>query len=136
MYRPLRQRIGPQHRRGFPPQARRSEQWNVDSFWDLDRSTPAQPNRQDRPGPSTAPIRQDQNTPIPMEGGEIDSETDDDPSVLEVPAVNWTRYVRVKSVRYAKMGHAPKLTAREEKNSELEQAVRESEKKIKRFYNC
>ena len=33
----LRQRIGPQHSGGFQPQTRRSEQWTVDTFWDVDR---------------------------------------------------------------------------------------------------
>ena len=49
-----------------------------------------------------------------MEGGEIDSETDQDPSILEVPAWNWAKYVGVKSVQYVKMGHAPKVAAQEE----------------------
>ena len=38
----LRQRIGPQHSRGFQPQTRRSEQLTVDPFWKVDRPTPAQ----------------------------------------------------------------------------------------------
>ena len=63
-----------------------------------------------------------------MEEGEIDSETDKDPSVLEVPAMNWARYVGVKSVQYVKKGHAPKIIAEENKNWDLEQAVRETEK--------
>ena len=62
-----------------------------------------------------------------MEEGEIDSETDQDPSVLEVPAINWARYVGVKSVQYVKMGHASRIAA--EKNDwNLEQAVRETQK--------
>ena len=36
----LRQRIGPQHSGGFQPQTRRSEQWTVDPFWEMDRPTP------------------------------------------------------------------------------------------------
>ena len=40
--------------------------------------------------------------------GEIDSEIIQDPSVLEVPAINWARYVAVKSVQYVKKGHAQK----------------------------
>ena len=103
----LRQRIGPQQKGGFQPQTRRAEQWTVDPFWDLDRPTPTQPSQQEQPGTSSSSKRQEQNTPISMEGGEIDSETDQDPSILEVPAINWTRYGGVKSVQYVKMGHAP-----------------------------
>ena len=43
----LRQRIGPQQRGGFQPQTRRTEQWTVDPFWDLDRPTPAQTSQQE-----------------------------------------------------------------------------------------
>ena len=60
----LRQRIGPQDSGGFQPQTRRSEQWTVDPFWDVDRPTPVQQQQQqqqqhdqsqhDRPGPSSA----------------------------------------------------------------------------------
>ena len=50
-----------------------------------------------------------------MEEGEIDSETDQDPSVLEVPAINWARYVGVKSVQYVKLGHARKIIAEKAK---------------------
>ena len=32
----LRQKIGPQHSGGFQPQTRRSEQWTVDPFWEVD----------------------------------------------------------------------------------------------------
>ena len=124
----LRQRIGPQQRGGFQPQTRRAEQWTMGPFWDLDRPTPAQPSQQKQPGTSSSSTRQERNTPIPMEEGEIDSETDQDPSVLEVPAINWARYVGVKSVQYVKMGHAPKIVSEENKNWDLEQAVRETEK--------
>ena len=63
-----------------------------------------------------------------MEEGEIDSETDQHPSVLEVPAVNWAPYVGVKSVQYVKMGHASRIAAKKQNNWNLEQAVRETEK--------
>ena len=113
----LRQIIGPQHKGGYQPQTGHSEQWTVDPYWDMDRPTPVQP---DKPGPSSAPI--------PMEEGEIDSETDQDPSVLEVPAINWARYVGVKSVQYVKMGHAPRVAAEERNEWNLEHTVRETEK--------
>ena len=58
-----------------------------------------------------------QQQPTPMEEGEIDSESDHDPSVLEVPAVNW-----------AKMGQALGTTTEEPKDWDLGKAVRESEK--------
>ena len=124
----LRQRIGPQHSGGFQPQTRRSEQWTVDPFWEVDRPTPAQ--YQDVPGPSSATSGQELFTPMPMEEGGIESETDQDPSILEVPAINWARYVGVKSVQYVKIGHARKVVAQEENNWDLEQAVRETEKNI------
>ena len=63
-----------------------------------------------------------------MEEGEIDTDTDQDPSILEVPAINWARYVGVKSVQYVKMEHAPKIAAEEQNDWNLEQAVRETEK--------
>ena len=124
----LRQLIGPQQRGGFQPQTRRAELWTVDPFGYLDRPTPAQPSQQEQPGTFSSSTRQERNTPIPMEEGEIDSETDQDPSVLEVPVINWARYVGVKSVQYVKMGHAPKIVSEENKNWDLEQAVRETEK--------
>ena len=48
----LRQRIGPQHNGSFQPQTRRSEQWTVDSCWEVDRPTPVQ-QQQNTPGPSS-----------------------------------------------------------------------------------
>ena len=63
-----------------------------------------------------------------MEEDEIESETEHDSSFLEVPAINWARYVGVKSVQYLQMGHAPNVLAQEENNWDLEQAVRETEK--------
>ena len=123
-----RQRIGPQHSGGFQPQTRRSEQWTVDPFWEVDRPTPAQQQQQN-------PVRQlattstyQQFNPVPIEEGEIDSETDQDPSILDVPAWSWANYVGVKRVQYVKMGHARKVAAQEENNWDLEQAVRETEK--------
>ena len=101
----LRQKICPQNKGGFQTQTGHSEQWTMDSFWDLDRPTPVKQHQSDRPGPSSAPI--------PMEEGEIDSETEQDPSVLEVAAINWARYVGVKSVQYVKMGHTPRNAAEE-----------------------
>ena len=125
----LRQRIEIQQKRGFQPQTRRTEQWTVDPFWDIDRPTLAQLIQYVQPGTSTSNIGQGRNTPVPMEEGEIDSETDKGPSVLEGPAIKWARYVGDKSVQYVKMGHAPKITA-EDKNWDLEQVVRETEKNV------
>ena len=123
----LRQRIGSQHSGGFQPKSGRSEQWTVDPFWEMDRPTPV--NHADRPGPSTTlPSQQELFAPMPMEEGEIELETDQDPSVLEVPAINWARYVGVKSVQYVKIRHASKVTAMEENNWDLGQAVRETER--------
>ena len=83
----LRQRSGPQNSGGFQPQTGRSEQWTVDPFWEKDRPKPVQ--QQNMPGPSSATTDREQYAPMPMEEGEIDSETDQDPSILEVPATNW-----------------------------------------------
>ena len=83
----------------------------------------------DKPGPSSAIANTEhQFAQIYMEEGEIESETDQDPSILEVPAWNWARYVGVKSVQYVKMGHAPKVAAVDKNTWDLEQAVRETEK--------
>ena len=130
----LRQRIGPQQSGGFQPQTRRSEQWTVDPFWEMDRPTPVQQQQHDqsqydKPGPSSATANTEHSfAQIPMEEGKIESETDQDPSILEVPAWNWARYVGVKSVQYVKMGHAPKVAALDENTWDLEQAVRETKK--------
>ena len=100
----------------------------------MDRPTPVQKqqydqSQHDRPGPSSAATdTQHQFAQIPMEEGLIESETDQDPSILEVPAWIWARYVGVKSVQYVKMGHAPKVAALDENNWDLEQTVRETEK--------
>ena len=65
-----------------------------------------------------------------MEEGEIGSETDQDQSILEVPAINWAEYVGVKSVQYIKMGHGPKVDDIEQSNWDLGNAVRETEKQF------
>ena len=62
-----------------------------------------------------------------MEVGEIGLETDQDPSVLEVPAVNWAKLVGVKRVQYIKMGHAPKVDAEEPNDWDLGNAVKNGE---------
>ena len=67
----------------------------------MDSPTPAQ--HQDLPEPLSATSGRELYAPMPMEEGEIESETDQDPSILEVPAVNWARYVGVKTVQYVKM---------------------------------
>ena len=72
----------------------------------MDRPTPAR--RQDLPGPSSTSTGPEKFASMPMEEGEIDSDTDQDLSILEVPAMKWARYVWVKSVQYVKMGHALK----------------------------
>ena len=106
-----------QHRGSFLPSTRRSEQWTVDPVWEMVRLALAQP--QDIPGLTTASTMQEQYAPIPMDEGENDSETNQDPSVLEVPAVNWAGYVGVKSIQYVQMGHAPKRAAHGKNNWDL-----------------
>ena len=124
----LRQIIGPQKNGGIQPQTVHSEQWTVGPFWEMDRPTPVKLNQIDRPGPSSALI--------PMEEGEIVSENDQDRSVLEVPAITWTRYVGVKCVQFVKMGHAPRIVAEEQNDWNLEQAVRETEKNFSTDLHC
>ena len=68
-----------------------------------------------------------------MEEGEIASDTDQDPSVLEVPATNWAKYVGVKSVQYIKLEHAPKVDSEEQNNWELGNAVKETEKNFSTY---
>ena len=65
-----------------------------------------------------------------MEEGEIGSGSEQDPSMLEVPAINWAKYVGVKSVQYITMGHAPRVDAIEQNNWDLGNAVRETEKQF------
>ena len=99
---------------GFQPQTQRREQWTVDPFWEIDRS---QQPEQEQSGTL-------QQNYTPMEEGENVSETDQDPSVLEVPAMNSAKYVGVKNVQYIKMGHAPRVNAEEPNNWDLGNAVR------------
>ena len=44
-----------------------------------------------------------------MEDREVESEDDQDPSLVDDPAINLARYVGVKSLPYKKMGHAPRV---------------------------
>ena len=72
----------------------------------MDWPTPVQQSQFNRTGPSSALT--------PKEERENDSETDQGPSVLEVPAIDWARYVGLKSVQYVKMGDAPRIAAEEQ----------------------
>ena len=65
-----------------------------------------------------------------MEEGEISSDSELAPSVLEVPTINWTNYIGIKNVQYIKMGHAPRVQALEQYSWDLEQTVRETEKEL------
>ena len=111
----------PSQSEGFQPQERRNEQWTVDPFWETDRPQ----RQQSQPEYDTTPSPRQQQ-PIPMEEGGIGSETDQDPSVLEVPAINWAKDVGFKSVQYMEMGHAQKIDAEEPNNWDLGNAVRET----------
>ena len=66
----------------------------------------------------------------PMEEGEISSDSEMAPSVLEVPTINWANYLGVKSVQYIKMGHAPRIQALEPNDWDHENTVRETEKEF------
>ena len=63
----------------------------------------------------------------PMEEGEISSDSEMAPSVLEVPTMNWANYLGVKSVQYIKLGHAPRIQALEPNDWDRENSVRETE---------
>ena len=104
------------------PQERRNEKWTVDPFWEVER-----PQRQQTPLNQPGTSSQNNNY-TPMEEGEVGSDTDQNTSVLEVPVINWAKYVGVKSVQYIKMDHAPKVEAEEQNNWDLGNAVRETEK--------
>ena len=65
-----------------------------------------------------------------MEEGEISSDSEMAPSVLEVPTINWANYLGVKSVQYIKMGHAPRIQALEPKSWEHENTVGDTEKEF------
>ena len=110
---------------GFQQQERRNEQWTVDPFWETDRPQSPQISTTND---NTPPPGQQQWTP--MEEGEIGSGSEQDPSVLDVPAINWAKYVGVKSVQYIKMGHAPRVEAIEQNNWDLGNAVRETEEQF------
>ena len=47
---------------------------------------------------------------------------------MEVPAINWARYVGCKSVLNIKMGHAPKIAAESGEEFDTAQTVREAER--------
>ena len=69
------------------------------------------PNDANQPSTSTARPEE-----APMEEGEISSDSEMAPSVLEVPTINWANYLGIKSVQYIKMGHAPRIQAIEPNN--------------------
>ena len=112
-----------ENRQREQPIERRNEQWTMDPFWEVDHPQRQPPQLDNEPGPSS---RQIQHTL--MGEGEIDSEADQDPSVLEVPAVNWAKYIGVKSVQYIKIRHAPKVDAEETNDWDLGNALRETGK--------
>ena len=66
-----------------------------------------------------------------MEEGEISTDTELAPSVLEVPTINWANYIGVKSVQYIKMGHAPKVQALEQNNWDLKKNRPRNGKRIR-----
>ena len=54
-----------------------------------------------------------------MEEGETESNTNQDPSVLQSPAVNWAKYIGVRSLQNEKMGHPLRKNAKELNNWDL-----------------
>ena len=82
----------------------------------------------EQPGTSKSKLATQED--IPMEEGEISSDSELASSVLEVPTINWTNYIGIKNVQYIKMGHAPRVQALEQYSWDLEQTVRETEKEF------
>ena len=75
------------------------------------------PQENNSAGPSSArPTTSHTPDETPMEEGEISSDSEIAPSVLEVPTINWANYFGIKSVQYIKMGHAPRIQAIEPNN--------------------
>ena len=81
----LRQSIGSRQTGGFVSSQNKTKNGlsTHSGMW-----TPAQQNTQDRSGPLTSSSSHNYIQPVPMEQCEIDSDTDQDPSFLEVPAIN------------------------------------------------
>ena len=102
-----------------------SGQWTVDPFRETEspQRPPTATTNYNTPPPGQQQWK-------PMEESEIGTGSEQDPSVLEVPAINWAKYMGVKSVQYIKMGHAPKVDVIEQNNWDLENAVRETEKQF------
>ena len=65
-----------------------------------------------------------------MEEGEISSDSELAPLVLEVSTAHWANYLGVKTVQYIKMGHAPRIQAMEPNNWDHENTVRENKKEF------
>ena len=78
----------------------------MDPFWETNR--PVRPQTSTANGNALPPGQQQWT---PTEEREIGSGSEQDPSVLEVPAINWAKYVGVKSVQYIKMWLAPRVDA-------------------------
>ena len=85
------------------------------------------PQEDNRPSTSQAcPTTTYSPDETPMEEGEISSDSELAPSVLEVPAINWANYLGGKIVQYIKMGRASKIQAMEPNNWDHENTVRET----------
>ena len=67
---------------------------------------------------------------IPMEEGEISSDSELAPSVLEVPTINWANYIGVNSVHYRNMGHDSRIQATESNIWNHENTLRETKKEF------
>ena len=61
---------------------------------------------------------------------EIGLDTNQDPSVLEVQATYWAKYVGVKSVQDSKMDQTPRVNAEGPNDWDLDNAVRATEKRF------
>ena len=105
-----------------------------DRFIRREVDRPQQPEAEEapdeQPGTSTPKTEQMYQEYIPMEKGELESDTDQELSVLELPSVSWAKNVGVKNFQYIKMGHAPKVNAEEPKDWDLGNAVGGTEKKF------
>ena len=100
---------------------------------ELPNPPPQQPAQPVQPTTPEAASGSRQNNTPNTEDGEIYSDRDEsteyEPSIMEVPAINWAQYVGCKNVQYVRMGNAPKVSA-EENDWDTAATVREAEKKF------
>ena len=115
-----------QHQVGsFQSQKRRKYQWKVDPFWEIYLPQPPEGLPEDQPEPSSSITGPAYHEYIPMEEGEIESDTKQVSLNLGVLAVSLAKYVGGKSVQYIDMCHALIANAEEPNDWDLGNAEKE-----------